>query len=113
MSILPKGSDNSGSLAFRRAVLVNILSPHPWIAWATALGPLTITTGRGSVVAGAALVIGFYLAMVAGKIVIALLVARGRRRLGDTGYRRALACAGGLLVLVGVVMGVQFADYGA
>jgi threonine/homoserine/homoserine lactone efflux protein len=110
-SILPTGSDNSGSPALRRAVLVNVLSPHPWIAWATALGPLTITTWRESAVAGAVFVIGFYLTLVAGKVVIALLVASGRRRLGDTGYRRALTCAGVLLVLVGIVMGVEFAVY--
>ncbi|NUT54155.1 MAG: LysE family transporter [Saccharothrix sp.] len=109
--ILPARSDNSGS-PLRRAVLVNLLSPHPWIAWATALGPLTITTWHASAGAGVALVLGFYLALVGGKVVIALLVARGRRRLGDTGYRRALACAGGLLVLAGVVMGVEFAGYG-
>jgi threonine/homoserine/homoserine lactone efflux protein len=89
-------------------VVVNLLSPHPWIAWATALGPLIITTWRESAGAGAALLIGFYATLVGGKIVIALLVARGRSRLGDTGYRRALACAGGLLVLVGIVMGVEF-----
>jgi threonine/homoserine/homoserine lactone efflux protein len=108
-SILPPGSDNSGSLALRRAVLVNLLSPHPWIAWATALGPLTITTWRASAVSGAALVIGFYLTLIGGKVVIALLVARGRRRLGDTGYRRALTAAGALLVLAGLAMGVEFA----
>ncbi|PSL52569.1 LysE type translocator [Saccharothrix carnea] len=116
-SILPAGYDNSGSskaagaLALRRAVLVNLLSPHPWIAWATALGPLTITTWRASAGAGAALLIGFYLTLVGGKVVIAVLVARGRRHLGDTGYRRALTVAGALLVLAGVAMGVEFAGY--
>lgn len=115
-SILPARSDNSGpparsdkSGALRRAVLVNLLSPHPWIAWATALGPLTVTTWRASAFAGAGLLIGFYLTLVGGKVVIALLVARGRHRLGDTGYRRALTAAGVLLVLAGVAMGVEFA----
>ncbi|GAA3462965.1 LysE family translocator [Saccharothrix longispora] len=99
-------------LAFRRAVLVNVLSPHPWVAWATALGPLTVTTWRASSGAAVALLVGFYLTLVGGKVVIALLVARGRRRLGDTGYRRALTCAGVLLVLAGVALGVEFAGYG-
>ncbi|QQQ78980.1 LysE family transporter [Saccharothrix sp. 6-C] len=111
-SILPPGSDNSGSAEFavlRRAVVVNLLSPHPWIAWATALGPLTVTTWRASAGAGVGLLVGFYLTLVGGKVVIALLVARGRRRLTDTGYRRALTAAGALLVLAGVAMGVEFA----
>ncbi|MFD1151231.1 LysE family translocator [Saccharothrix hoggarensis] len=97
--------------ALRRAVAVNLLSPHPWVAWATALGPLTITTWRGSAVAGAGFLVGFYLTLVGGKVVIALLVARGRRRLRDPGYRRALVAAGALLVLVGVAMGVEFAGH--
>ncbi|WP_433273169.1 LysE family transporter [Actinosynnema sp. CS-041913] len=100
------------ALALRRAVVVNLLSPHPWVAWATALGPLTIATWRGSAGAGVALLVGFYVTLVGGKIVIALLVARGRRRLGDTGYRRALTCAGVLLVLAGVALGIEFAGYG-
>lgn len=106
----PAGAASAAPL--RRAVLVNLLSPHPWIAWATALGPLIITTWRASAGAGAALLIGFYLTLVGGKVVIALLVARGRRHLGDTGYRRALTAAGVLLVLAGAAMGVQFATYG-
>ncbi|WP_447002857.1 LysE family transporter [Saccharothrix isguenensis] len=108
-SILPTGSDNFGAL--KRAVVVNLLSPHPWIAWATALGPLIITTWRESAGAGAALLGGFYLTLVGGKIVIALLVARGRDRLDDNGYRRTLTCAGVLLVLVGIAMGVEFAGH--
>jgi threonine/homoserine/homoserine lactone efflux protein len=29
------------SPALRQAALVNVFSPHPWLTWATALGPLT------------------------------------------------------------------------
>ncbi|MBB5954135.1 threonine/homoserine/homoserine lactone efflux protein [Saccharothrix tamanrassetensis] len=106
------GRGSGDASALRRAVAVNLLSPHPWLAWATALGPLVIATWRGSPGAGVALLVGFYLTLVGGKVVIALLVARGRRRLGDVGYRRALTCAGVLLVLAGVALGVEFAGYG-
>lgn len=108
-STVAEGSDNQGAVALRRAVLVNLLSPHPWVAWATALGPLTITTWRASTGAGVALLVGFYATLVGGKVVIALLVARGRRHLGDTGYRRTLAGAGVLLALAGAALGVEFA----
>ncbi|NUT90930.1 MAG: LysE family transporter [Saccharothrix sp.] len=106
------GSAETGGDALRRAALVNLLSPHPWVAWATALGPLTITTWRASAGAAVALLIGFYAMLVGGKVVIAVLVARGRRRLDDTGYRRALTCAGVLLALAGVALGIEFATYG-
>ncbi|MFC5053009.1 LysE family translocator [Saccharothrix xinjiangensis] len=105
---IAQGSDNPDFLALRRAVLVNLLSPHPWVAWATALGPLTVTTWRASTGAGVALLAGFYVTLVGGKVVIALLVARGRRHLGDAGYRRALVFSGVLLVVAGVALGVEF-----
>ncbi|MEJ2854352.1 MULTISPECIES: LysE family translocator [unclassified Saccharothrix] len=105
-------SAEAGGDALRRAALVNLLSPHPWVAWATALGPLTITTWRASAGAAVALLVGFYVMLIGGKVVIAVLIARGRRRLSDTGYRRALTGAGVLLALAGVALGIEFAGYG-
>lgn len=92
----------------RRAVLVNVASPHPWVAWATALGPLTIATARTGIGSGVALVVGFYLALVGAKMLVAVLVARGRHRLSARGYRRTLTGAGMLLVLAGIVLVVEF-----
>jgi threonine/homoserine/homoserine lactone efflux protein len=100
---------SSSIRALRQAAIVNIVSPHPWIAWATALGPLVISTWRDGAAGGVALVAGFYLMLVGTKVAVAFLVAGGRRRLTDGGYRKALAAAGSLLVLVGVALIVEFA----
>jgi threonine/homoserine/homoserine lactone efflux protein len=101
---------SSGSVqALRRGAPVNILSPHPWITWATALGPLTIATWRESAGSGLALVVGFYVLLVGTKVVVALLVGRARHRLGDQGYRRSLQVAGALLLVAGVALVVEFA----
>jgi threonine/homoserine/homoserine lactone efflux protein len=94
--------------ALRRASVVNLLSPHPWISWATALGPLTIATWRDEPRGAVWLVGGFYLTLVGAKIAVAALVARGRRRLDGTAYRRALTAAGALLVLAGVGLAAEF-----
>lgn len=94
--------------ALRRAALVNLLSPHPWITWATALGPLTVATWRDSASGGVALVVGFYVTLVGAKAVLALVVGRGRRRLGQHGYRRALSGAAVLLVLAGLGLVAEF-----
>ena len=95
--------------ALRRGAVVNFLSPHPWITWATALGPLTVSTWRESAPSGAALVVGFYVMLVGSKVAIAVLVGRARHRLSDRGYRRALVLAGALLLVAGVVLIVEFA----
>lgn len=94
--------------ALRRAALVNLLSPHPWVAWATVLGSLTLTTWRDSHVGGVLLVAGFYLTLVGAKVVLAVLVGRGRRHLGGANYSWALGAAALLFAAAGIGLGVEF-----
>lgn len=95
--------------ALRQGAIANFLSPHPWITWATALGPLTVSTWRGDQGSAVALVLGFYLLLVGTKVAVAVLVGKTRHRLGDRGYRRSLLVAGALLLLAGVALVVEFA----
>ena len=95
-------------LVLRRASVVNLLSPHPWLTWATALGPLTVATWREQPGGAVALVAGFYAALVGAKSAAAWVVAGGRRRLSDAGYRVALAVAGMLLALAGLALVAEF-----
>lgn len=95
--------------ALRRGAAVNLLSPHPWITWASALGPLTLSTWRQSPTSGVALVAGFYLLLVGTKVAIAVAVGRTRHRLSDRGYRVALGVAGALLLLAGAGLVIEFA----
>ncbi|MEU5692209.1 LysE family transporter [Actinosynnema sp. NPDC020468] len=105
-------SGDAPRIPLHRAALINILNPHPWVAWATALGPLTVTTWRQSPASGIALLLGFYLTLVGGKVIVAALVSRARRRLSDPTYRRTLTAAGALLILAGAALGLEFATYG-
>ncbi|MGO0576018.1 LysE family translocator [Ornithinimicrobium panacihumi] len=94
--------------AVRQAGLVNLLSPHPWLFWATVLGPLTLTTWREAPTGALLLVGGFYLAIVGSKAAISVVVAQGRRWLTDRSYRRVLLGAGVLLLVAAVAMAVEF-----
>ena len=94
--------------ALGRAALVNLLSPHPWVFWGTVLGPLVLTTWRDQPPGAIALVVGFYVTIVGSKAAVAVMVARGRERIGETGYQRALGAAGVLLLLAAVFMVVEF-----
>ena len=107
-AVRPEGGVVSLAAALRRAVVVNFLSPHPWVAWATALGPMTVRSWRESHVDGVALVVGFYATLVGAKAVLAVVVGRGRERLTSTGYRRSLQGAAVLLVVAGVALVVEF-----
>jgi len=102
------GAGRSLLASLRQAAVINLLSPHPWIFWATVLGPLTIATARSSPRGAVALVFGFYLGLVGAKVVLAALVSGQRRRLSQRGYRRALVGAGALLSLTGVFLLVEY-----
>lgn len=98
----------AGRQALWQAGVVNLLSPHPWLFWATVLGPLTLRAWHASPPGAVVLVVGFYLAIVGTKVLLAVAVAGGRRWLTDTAYRRLLVAAGVLLGLVGVLVLVEF-----
>jgi threonine/homoserine/homoserine lactone efflux protein len=90
---------------FRRSVAVNLLNPHPWLFWIGAGGPLLLRAGDRSAWRAAAFVVGFYALLVGTKVVMAALVAAGRRRLlAGRGYRVATAGAAVLLVAAGVLL---------
>jgi threonine/homoserine/homoserine lactone efflux protein len=67
----PADADVRGGVL--RAALVNLLNPAPWTFWALVLGPLAIQAGRASLLAAAAVVGAFYLALIGG--FAALIVA--------------------------------------
>jgi len=94
--------------ALWRAGLMNLLSPHPWVFWATVGGPLTLKAWSSSPASAIGLVTAFYVAIVGTKVLLAMAVARGRHLLSDRGYRRALVVAGLLLVATAVVLAVEF-----
>lgn len=94
--------------ALRKGAAVNLMNPHPWLAWITAFGPLTLTTWRDSRPAAVALLIGFYAALIGAKALIAVLVAGGRHLLTPRRYRFAVLCSGLALAALGLVMIVEF-----
>jgi threonine/homoserine/homoserine lactone efflux protein len=92
-----------------QGALVNFLSPHPWLFWATIGAPALTRAWQTSPAYAAAFVIGFYALLVGGKIAVALAIAGGRRYLTDTWYRRLLAAAGALLCIFGFLLLWQLA----
>ncbi len=84
-----------------QAVLMNVLSPGPYLFWGVLLGPLLIALWRDWPASGAALVLGFYVAMVGTCLLLVLLFGLARRS-GPRVVRALLGAAALLLLLFGL-----------
>lgn len=86
----------------RRGVLVNLLSPHPWLFWLAVGGPLLVDAGHRSAGLAVAFAGGFYAALVGAKVALAGLVAAGRRRIAGSSAIRSVSAV--LLAVAAVAL---------
>jgi threonine/homoserine/homoserine lactone efflux protein len=91
-----------------RGALVNALSPHPWLFWLSAGGPLLVNAWGDAPVRGVTFLVGFYGLLVGTKILVAGAVTAGRQRMSERWYQRALLAAGVLLSVAGVLLIWEF-----
>lgn len=89
----------------RRAVWLNLTSPHPWVFWLTVGGPFVARADSGLEAAG--FLLGFYLLLVGTKMSTAYLVGSNSHRLPDRVYRWMVISGAGGLVLFGVILLVE------
>jgi len=87
-----------------QGVVANILNPHPWLFWLSVGAPILSTTWGRAPGRGLAFLAGFYGLLLGSKVVLAGMVAVARRRLVERWYRLALAVAGVLLSVAGVLL---------
>ena len=96
----PQGATAAADLW--RGMLVNFLSPHPWLFWIGVAAPiLTDAWQQSGVWAAASFLAGFYGLLIGSKVLIAVGVSGGRRFLNDVWYRRLLLASALLLAIFG------------
>jgi threonine/homoserine/homoserine lactone efflux protein len=100
VTALPAAAGHGSEL--RHGVAVNLLNPQAWIFWTAVGAPLLVRTAQERPWAAVGFLAAFLLLLIGSKIVLAGLLARGRRFLTVAGYRYAMgACA---LLLVGLAV---------
>jgi threonine/homoserine/homoserine lactone efflux protein len=87
-----------------QGVMANILNPHPWLFWLSVGAPILSSAWSRAPGRGVAFLVGFYALLLGTKVALAGMVAVVRRRMVDRWYRRALAAAGAILAVAGVVL---------
>jgi threonine/homoserine/homoserine lactone efflux protein len=83
-----------------KGILVNLLSPHPYIFWLTVGAPMIITAESPN--AAIAFVVGFLGCLVGAKIALTIVAGRSRQLLNDRVYGRIMRVLGLLLLLFGL-----------
>ena len=66
----------SGGSSFKKAIVVNILSPHPYLFWITIGAPALIKASQQNITWAVAFVASFYLLLVGAKLLLCRVVAR-------------------------------------
>ncbi len=97
---IPKAAPRS----LTKGILVNALSPHPYIFWLSVGGPTMAKAGDRHVLAPAAFLLGFYLLMVGSKMVLAVLAGKSKAVLTGQGYVLTMRCLGFLLCVLAVFL---------
>jgi threonine/homoserine/homoserine lactone efflux protein len=94
----------SGRNALAKGVLVNVLSPHPYLFWISVGAPLVHRAMAVNIAAAGAFIAGFYLFLVGSKVVLALLVARSRSVIKGRAYVVIMRGLGLILCLLALVL---------
>ncbi|MGA2865808.1 MAG: LysE family transporter [Verrucomicrobiota bacterium] len=87
-----------------KAVLVNLLNPHPWLFWMTVGAAMLARARTVSNWAVAGFLGMFYLLLVGSKLLLALGSARSRQFLSGRGYRRLLQAFAIMLAAFAVLL---------
>lgn len=94
-------SEASGVRSFRKGILVNALSPHPYLFWSTVGASILHRAGEVGITARLSFVGCFYLMLVGSKVVIALFIGRGSHFFNGRGYTMIVGLLSLLLFFFG------------
>ncbi|MCF8114522.1 MAG: LysE family transporter [Desulfotignum sp.] len=90
--------------ALAKGVLVNVLSPHPYMFWISVGAPVFHKAMAVNMAAAAAFISGFYLLLVGSKVALALLVGRSRSIIQGQAYVYTMRGLGLALCLLALVL---------
>lgn len=94
----PEISAKAGRQSFLKAMLMNFLSPGPYLFWSVIAGPVVLKGWRESPSLGLSFVVGFYGALIGGFVVFIIIFATANRLGPKVSYILKIVSAVALLV---------------
>ena len=96
--------DEDKPRSLQKGIIVNLLSPHPYLFWFSVGGPLTIKAMQHSIITAAAFITSFYVLLIGSKILIAIAVGKSKSFLTDKTYIYTMRLLGTMLVLLALFL---------
>jgi threonine/homoserine/homoserine lactone efflux protein len=90
--------------SMKKGIIINLLSPHPYLFWLMVGAPITIKAYQESFGAAAAFIIAFYALLVGSKIGVALLVDRSKAFLKNRAFIWTIRVLGLVLLIFAVLL---------
>lgn len=86
------------SNSFRKGILVNLASPHPYLFWLSIGAPTTLKAAQQNIITAMVFILCFYLFLVGSKIILAVIVGKSRAFLSSTVYLYTMKSLGIILI---------------
>ena len=92
------------SRSFSKGIIVNVLSPHPYLFWLSIGSPIIIRAMKVNTYSVISFISGFYVLLLGSKIIVAILVGRSKTFLNDKVYLYTIRFLGGILWIFAIVL---------
>lgn len=89
---------------FRKGVLVNFFSPHPYLFWMLVGAPLSIKAYRENILFAVLFVMGFYVTIITTKVVVAYISDKSKRIFSGSSYLIIVKILGFVLLFFALIL---------
>jgi len=89
---------------FRKGVLVNFFSPHPYLFWMLVGAPLSIKAYHQNVLFAVLFVLGFYITIITTKVVVAYISDKSKNILTENSYIIVVKILGFVLFFFALIL---------
>jgi threonine/homoserine/homoserine lactone efflux protein len=96
--------DSSSGRSLQKGILVNALSPHPYLFWFSVGGPIIIKAMKVGQPAAILFIGSFYVLLVGAKVFLAVVVSRSRSFLLGNKYIFTMRLLGFILIILAVFL---------
>ncbi|HSH52861.1 MAG TPA: LysE family transporter [Bacteroidales bacterium] len=89
---------------FKKGVLVNFFSPHPYLFWMLVGAPLSIKAYHENILSAVLFIVGFYVTIITTKVVVAYIADKSKRIFSGRSYLIVVKILGFILLFFSLIL---------